>query len=117
QLTTTYTKSVPLPDGWFATSCTADIRLYQLDLVGQLALMGSRVAETEFKASCPASGFLTLDFAEAKMAAIPVGDQGQIRAPAARADTSAAQMNNYVYALKLDSTRATTADTLTVLDA
>jgi uncharacterized protein (TIGR03437 family) len=115
-LTNTEAKMAAFPDGWFATSCTADIRLYQLDLVGQLALMGSKVAEADFKTSCPASGFLTLDFSTVKMAAIPVGDQGQIRAPSTRADTSAAQMNNYVYALKLDSTRTTTADTLYVLD-
>jgi hypothetical protein len=109
-------KIVPFPDGWFATSCTADIRLYSLDLVGQVALAGSKVAETDFKTLCPGSGFLTLDLSQAAMTAIPVGDQGQIRVPATRTDTSAAQMNNYVYALKLDSTRATSADTIYVLD-
>jgi uncharacterized protein (TIGR03437 family) len=109
-------KIVAFPDGWFATSCTADIRIYSLDLVGQLALAGSRVAETEFKTACPASGFVTLDLAGGAMTAIPVGDQGQIRVPTSRTDTSAAEMNNYVYALKLDSTRTTSADTLYVLD-
>src|ERR1051326_2520241 len=115
-LTSADPKTIAFPDGWFATSCTADIRLFPLDLVGQIALIGSKVAETEFKTSCPGSGFLTLDFSEAQMTATPVNDQGQIRVPSTRADVSAAQMNNYVYALKLDSTRTTTADTLYVLD-
>jgi uncharacterized protein (TIGR03437 family) len=110
-------KIVAFPSGWFATSCTADIRLYSLDLVGQIALAGSKVAETDFKSLCPGSGFLTLDPAQGAMTAIPVGDQGQIRVPATRTETTVAQMNNYVYALKLDSTRATSADTMYVLDS
>jgi len=109
-------KTVPFPEGWFATSCTADIRFFNLDLVRQIALAGSRVAETEFKASCPASGFLLLDLAQPAIAALPIGDGGQIRVPVARNDASMALMNNYVYAAKLDSTRPTTSDTLYVLD-
>lgn len=81
-----------------------------------MALAGSKVAETAYKASCAATGFLTLDFNDVKMQVIPLGDQGQIRVPSTRADASLALMNDYVYAVRLDSTRPTTSDTLYVLD-
>ena len=113
---TTDPNIVAFPDGWFAASCTADIRLFALDLVGQVALAGSKVAETEFKTNCAATAFLTLDFSAGTMTAIPLNDQGQIRVPTTRTDVSMALMNNYVYGVKLDSTRATTSDTLYVLD-
>ena len=109
-------KVIAFPDGWFAASCTADIRLFALDLVGQVALAGSRVAETEFKTNCAATAFLTLDFSAGTMTAIPLSDQGQIRVPTVRTDASMALLNNYVYGVKFDSTRATTSDTLYVLD-
>ncbi|MEO8370100.1 MAG: IPT/TIG domain-containing protein [Candidatus Solibacter sp.] len=115
-LTDTDPKIVDFPEGWFAASCTADIRLFPLDLVGQLALAGAKVADSEFKTNCAATAFLTLDFSDDSMAAIALNDQGQIRVPAARTDVSMALMNNYVYGVKLDSTRATTSDTLYVLD-
>ncbi|MCU1234317.1 MAG: hypothetical protein JWP63_2284, partial [Candidatus Solibacter sp.] len=119
-ITNTDPKVVDFPDGWFAASCTADIRLLTLNLVGQVALVGSKVAETEFKTACAGTAFLMLDFSDAKiqarMQAIPLGDNGQIRVPAARTDASVALMNDYVYAVKLDSTRATTSDALYVLD-
>jgi uncharacterized protein (TIGR03437 family) len=113
---TTDPNIVAFPDGWFAASCTADIRLFALDLVGQVALAGSKVAETEFKSNCAATAFLTLDFSAGTMTAIPLNDQGQIRVPTTRTDVSMPLMNNYVYGVKLDSTRATTSDTLYVLD-
>jgi hypothetical protein len=107
---------VAFPDGWFAASCTADIRLLTLNLTGQAALAGSKVAETDYKTACAATAFLTLDFADGTMQAITLSDQGQIRVPSTRADGSLALMNDYVYAVKLDSTRPTTSDTLYVLD-
>jgi uncharacterized protein (TIGR03437 family) len=109
-------KVVAFPDGWFAASCTADIRLLPLNLVSQLALVGSRVAETAYKATCAGTAFLTLDFASGGMQAIPLGDQGQIRVPAVRTDASLALLNDYVYAVKLDSTRPAASDTVYVLD-
>jgi hypothetical protein len=104
------------PNGWFAASCTADIRLLSLDLVGQVAVAASQVAETAFQASCPGSGFVTLDFAKAAAATVPLPDQGSLRVPATRTDTSLNQMNNYVFGAKLDTTRNGTSDTLYVLD-
>ena len=109
-------KIVPFPDGWFAASCTADIRLLSLDLSGQLAVAGSQVAETAYQAACAGSGFLTLSFAKAAVAAVPLPDQGSLRVPSTRADASLSQMNNYVFGARLDTTRSATSDTLYVLD-
>ncbi len=104
------------PDGWFATSCTPDMRLFSLNLVSQVALAGSQVAETAFNSACAASGFLMLDPAGGSVTAIPIPGGGQLRVPTARTDTSLAQMNNYVFGPRQDTTRAGTSDTLYVLD-
>lgn len=104
------------PDGWFAASCTADIRLLSLDLVGQVAVAGSQVGETAYQASCPGAGFLMLDLAKAAVAAIPLPDPGPLRVPSTRADASLSQMNKYVFGARLDTTRNGTSDTLYVLD-
>lgn len=109
-------KVVAFPDGWFATSCTDDIRLFTLDLVHQLALPGSKAAEKAFKTACPASGFLMVDLAKDTVAAIPLGNQGKMRVPTAKTDTSLAEMNNYVFGVNLDATRVGTSDTVYVLD-
>jgi hypothetical protein len=100
---------VTFPDGWFAASCTNDIRLFNLELVGRLALAGSRVAETEFKAACAGSGFLMLDLADGAVSAEPLPGAEQLRA-------TLNQMNNYVFGSRLDTTRTGTSDTLYVLD-
>jgi hypothetical protein len=109
-------KAVPFPAGWFAASCTADIRLFSLDLVNRLALAGSQVAEPAYKAACSGAGFVTLDLGQATMAAIPLPDAGGLRVPSTRADTSLSLMNNYVFGARLDPTRAGTSDTVYVLD-
>jgi uncharacterized protein (TIGR03437 family) len=109
-------KVATFPAGWFAASCTADIRLLSLDLVGQVAVAASQVAEPAFQASCPGSGWVTLDFASAAAAAIPLPDQGPLRVPSTRTDTSLNQINNYVFGARLDTTRNGTSDTIYVLD-
>jgi uncharacterized protein (TIGR03437 family) len=115
-LTAADPKLATFPDGWFAASCTADIRLLNLDLAGQLALAAATAPETEFKQSCPGAGFLLLDFTDAAVTAVPLPDQGLLRVPATRADASLSQMNNYVFGARLDTTRAATSDTIYVLD-
>jgi uncharacterized protein (TIGR03437 family) len=109
-------KIAAFPAGWFAASCTADIRLLSLGLVNQLAVAGSKVAEPEYKSACPGAGFLTLDLAQSSVTAIPLPDAGSLRVPSTRADTSLSQMNNYVFGVRLDPTRAATSDTVYVLD-
>jgi len=104
------------PDGWFAASCTADIRLLPLDLAGQLALAAARTPAPEYLASCPGNGFAILDFSADTVTAVPLPDTGLLRVPSTRADTSLAQMNNYVFGARLDTTRNGTSDAVYVLD-
>jgi len=105
------------PDGWFAASCTADIRLLPLDLAGQLALATARTPAPEYLASCPGNGFAILDFSDDTVTAVPLPDQGGLlRVPSTRNDTSLAQMNNYVFGARLDTTRNGTSDAVYVLD-
>lgn len=109
-------KTAAFPDGWFAASCTSDMRLLQLDLAGQLALAAARTLATEYQASCPGNGFVLLDYSEATVTAVPLPDQGLLRVPPTRADGSLAQMNNYVFGARLDTTRNGTSDAVYVLD-
>jgi uncharacterized protein (TIGR03437 family) len=111
------TKVAAFPDGWFAASCTSDIRLLPLYLAGQLALAAARTPAPGYLASCPGNGFAILDFSEDTVTAVPLPDQGGLlRVPSTRADTSLAQMNNYVFGARLDTTRTTTSDAVYVLD-
>ncbi len=109
-------KIATFPDGWFAASCTSDIRLLTLDLAGQLALAGASAPEADFKQACPGGGFLLLDFSDVAVTAVPLPGQGLLRVPSTRADVSLGQMNNYVFAARLDTTRTGTSDTVYVLD-
>lgn len=105
-----------LPDGWFAASCTSDIRVFNIDLANRLAVAGSQIAEPAYKTSCAGSGFLILDFATAKITAVPLPDRAQMRVPVTKADTSLAFMNDYVFAARLDPTRNGISDSIYVLD-
>ena len=107
---------VNFPNGWFATSCTSDIRLFSMNLVRQVALAGSQVAESAYKASCPGAGFLVFDLVKAAVTTAPLPDQGQLRVPSVKTDTSMAALNDYVFGVRLDPTRATVSDTIYVLD-
>jgi uncharacterized protein (TIGR03437 family) len=109
-------KVAAFPDGWFAASCSADIRVLLLDLAGQAAVAAARTPAVEYQASCPGNGFAVLDFSEATVTAVPLPDQGLLRVPSTRADTSLAQMNNYVFGARLDTTRNGTSDAVYVLD-
>jgi uncharacterized protein (TIGR03437 family) len=107
---------VNFPGGWFATSCTAAIQLFSVNLVNQVALAGSQVAESQYKAACPGAGFLILDLDASTVSAAPLPDQGQLRVPSTKADTSMAMLNDYLFGVRLDPTRATASDTVYVLD-
>jgi uncharacterized protein (TIGR03437 family) len=107
---------VVFPKGWFATSCTSDVRLFNINLAHQIALAASQVAESAYKAACPGSGFLILDLAKSTVTAAALPDQGQLRVPSTRTDLSMAMLNDYVYAARLDPTRTTISDTIYVLD-
>lgn len=107
---------VAMPAGWFAASCTADMRLFNIVLSHQAAIAGSQVAEKTFQNNCSASGFLMLDLSAAAVSAIPLPDRGVMRVPTTKADPSLASMNDYVYAARLDPSRAGVSATIYVLD-
>lgn len=104
-------KLIALPDGWFATACSANMPVYGLDLSRRVAMMASKVPETEFKQVCTSSGFLLLDLAGQEVTAVALPVQAQVLVNAS------AEMNDYVYAAAYDSSRTNnTSDTLFVLD-
>lgn len=107
---------VNFPGGWFATSCTSDIRLFSVNLVRQVAMAGSQVAESAYKTACPGAGFLVFDLAKQTVTTATLPDQGQLRVPSVKTDTSMAVLNDYVFGVRLDPTRATVSDTIYALD-
>jgi hypothetical protein len=76
----------------------------------RLAFLGSRVAETTFKTPCIGSGFVMLDLPGQTTSAIPLPSQAQT------AIGTVDEMNDYVYALSLDTTRTASSDTIFVMD-
>ncbi|MFB3829377.1 MAG: hypothetical protein ACE15B_21590 [Bryobacteraceae bacterium] len=104
-------KLIAFPDGWFAPTCTANIRTFTLELSRRIALIGSGVAETAFSAACAGKGFLLVDLERQEASAAPLPAQSQINA------TGADELNDYIYAGNIDvSRRGQGADTLYVLD-
>jgi uncharacterized protein (TIGR03437 family) len=104
------------PAGWFASSCTSDMRLFSIELSHQAVIAGSQVAETAYKNNCSGSGFLVLDFGTPAVSAVALPALGVMRVPATKADTSLASMSDYIFAARLDPTRAGVSDTIYVLD-
>ncbi len=104
-------KAVAFPDGWFAATCTPNIRIFNLELSRRAALVGSTTPETEFKQLCPGTGFIALDLVNQTVnaAALPVNAQLNT--------ASAGEINDYVYATDIDpSRRGQIADTLFIFD-
>jgi len=104
-------QAVSFPAGWYAASCTANIRLLTLELSHRFAMFGSSSAETEVKNPCPAQGFLVFNPDSRTVAALPLLGQGQINASGAAGD-----VNDYVFATNTDPSRRNIAETLFVLD-
>jgi uncharacterized protein (TIGR03437 family) len=104
-------KIAAFPSGWFAASCTSTVSVLSLPLTRQLALFGSKTADTQVKRPCPAFGFLIAGYGSQTVNAIEVPGQGQINATA-----NAGELNGYVYATNIDPLKNNAADTLFVLD-
>ena len=103
--------AVAFPDGWFAATCTPNIRIFNLELSRRAALVGSTTLETEFKQLCPGTGFIALDLVNQTVTAGALPVNAQLNT------ASAGEMNDYVYATDIDpSRRGQIADTLFVLD-
>ena len=104
-------RAVPLPDGWFAPTCTPNILLFNLELSRRVALVGTTVRETAYKAVCTGFGFLQMNLGTQETAAIPSIGQALLNV------NGASDVNDYLYATNIDpSRRGLGADTVFVLD-
>lgn len=104
-------KALAFPDGWFAATCTPNVRIFNLELSRRAALVGTTTPETSFKQLCPATGFLALDLVNQTVTAAALPVNAQLNSG------SAGEINDYVYATDIDpSRRGQIADTLFVLD-
>ena len=103
---------LPLGDGVFVASCTAQTRLFTIDLTRRIAVSTGTVAEKEVKNPCAASSFALLDLTARQLTAIPLPGQGQFSV----SGNSANEMNDYVYGTNADPARQGRSDTLYVLD-
>ena len=104
--------AIGFPAGWFAASCTQNIRLFTFELSRRLALLASNVAETEVKNPCPALGFGVLNLANQRLEVIPLPGEGRFNATGA----SSGEVNDYIYGTNTDPSRRNISDTLYILD-
>ena len=103
---------LPFADGVFVASCTAQMRLFTIDLSRRIAVSTGTVAEKEVKNPCAASSFALLDLTARQLTAIPLPGQGQFSV----SGNSANEMNDYVYGTNADPARQGRSDTIYVLD-
>jgi hypothetical protein len=110
----TEASAAPLPDGWFAASCTynaqsAGLPVFRIELARRVALVGARVAESAYRTDCSGTGFIYLNQGSGAAGAVAI--DGQMLASGAQ------DLNDYVYGHNYDpSRRGLTADTLFVFD-
>jgi uncharacterized protein (TIGR03437 family) len=102
---------LPMPAGWFATSCSGTIRLTAIALYPGDVLPGSQVAETGYSNPCNAAGFLVLDPTLGTVTAYPSGLNSQMNA------TSLVNFNDFIYSTDADLAKRDNADTVYVFDA
>ncbi|MCX6608917.1 MAG: IPT/TIG domain-containing protein [Acidobacteria bacterium] len=103
---------LPLGDGIFVASCTAQTRLFTIDLTRRIAVSTGTVAEKEVKNPCAASSFALLDLTARQLTTINLPGQGQFSV----SGNSANEMNDYVYGTNADPARQGRSDTIYVLD-
>ncbi len=98
-----------LPAGWFAASCTTNVRVLQLTLSRQIAIFGTNAVQNTFKNPCAALGFLIMDLGSAQaIGAVKLQGEGQ-----ANVSVNAGDLNDYLYA---GNTARPLSDTVYVLD-
>jgi uncharacterized protein (TIGR03437 family) len=93
---------MPMPAGWFATSCAGTIKLTAVTSHPTSVLPGSNVAETGYSNPCNASGFLVLDLTAGTITSYPLGLDAQLNA------TTLANFNDFIYGTDLDRQLAST---------
>ena len=102
---------VPFPVGWFAASCTPQLRIATLDLARQLAISATKTLEKDAKTTCLSYGFAVLD-RDAKTISIS-------ESPGRDGYNAASQfgdLSDYVYSVSTNAQRPNVAETLYILD-
>jgi uncharacterized protein (TIGR03437 family) len=104
--------AIPFPDGWFAASCTPNLRIFNLDLARQIGFPATKTAETTAKQNCPAYGFVLLD-RDARQVSISEspGSQGF------NAASQAGDLADFIYTVSTNPQRVNVAESLYVLDS
>ncbi|MEZ5400369.1 MAG: hypothetical protein R2729_11925 [Bryobacteraceae bacterium] len=105
--------AVPFPDGWFAATCRPqNLQMFNLELSRSLAIFADRSEAAEIANPCPATGYLTLDFAAGSTTAIELPGSGSVNTR-----NNAGDVNDFLYAANADPGNRNLTDTLFVLDS
>ena len=99
-----------LPDGWFLAACTNNLRTFNVVLTGAITLFGSKSAENTYKASCPASGYITVETESGEINAVSAGQNVDMVYGG-----SVGAVNDFIWATNLSAT-ARTSSTIYVFD-
>lgn len=107
------TRVVPTPEGWFFAACSADVRVFDLELTRRIAFFGSRTLETQFRQPCTARGFLEMSLgANPSMRAFELAGNGQFNVTA-----GANELNDFLYGVDSDPTQAALANAIFLFDS
>lgn len=93
-----------LPNGWFLAACTNNLRTFNVVLTGAIALFGSNSAENTYKASCPASGYITVETESGEINAVSAGQNVDMVYGG-----SVGAVNDFVWATNLSATTRTSS--------
>lgn len=104
--------AIPFPDGWFAASCTPNLRIFNLDLARQIGFPATKTAETTARQNCLAYGFVLLD-RDARSVSISEspGSEGF------NAASQAGDVADFIYTVSTNPQRVNIAESLYVLDS
>ncbi len=107
------TRIVKAPEGWYLAACSAEIRVFDLELTRRVAFFGLKTLETQFRQQCTARGFLELSLgAEPVMRAFELSGSGEFNVTA-----GANEINDFLYGVDSDPTQAGLASSMFVFDS
>ena len=103
--------TIPFPVGWFAASCSPQLRIFSLDLARQIGFPATKTAEKDNKPNCPAYGLLLLnrDTRAVSISESP-GRDGY------NASSQAGDLADFIYTVSTNLQRVNVAESLYVLD-
>ncbi len=103
--------TIPFPAGWFAASCTPQLRIFSLDLARQIGFAATKTAEKDNKPNCPAYGLLLLNRdTRAVSISESLGRDGY------NAASQAGDLADFIYTVSTNPQRVNVAESLYVLD-